>query len=67
MLANAQVPGGGKDVRGNDLLLQAVKLAVGQMDAIEGLELLTEVVLQRRAVANVRAVAVFEIAQFFDQ
>ena len=52
--------GGGEDIRGDDLVEQAGELAVGEVDAVEGLELLAEVLLQRGAVADVRAVFVFE-------
>ncbi len=67
VVALAQVLGGGEDVRGDDLIQQAGEFGVGEMDAVQGLEILAEVVLQRGAVADVRAVGVFEIAQFFDQ
>jgi len=58
---------GGEDVGGDDLVEEALKLAVGQMDTVEFFELLAEVALQAGAVADVRAVGVFEIAQFVDQ
>jgi hypothetical protein len=66
-VALAQVFGGGEDVGGNNRVQQAVELAVGEVDAVQRLEMLAEVVLQRRTVADVRAVAVFEVTQFLDQ
>ena len=67
VVALAQVPGGGEDVQGDDRLQQPVKLAVGEVDAVQRLEMLAEVLLQGGAIANVRAVGVFEITQFFNQ
>ena len=64
-VAFAQGAGGGEDVGGDDLVEQALELAVGEVDAVERLELLAEVLLQRGAVADVGAVGVFEIAQVF--
>ena len=60
-VAFAQGAGGGEDVGGDDLVEQALELAVGERDAVERLELLAEVLLQRGAVADVRAVGVFKI------
>ncbi|SFE02466.1 hypothetical protein SAMN05428977_100513 [Nitrosomonas sp. Nm166] len=57
----AQVAGGRKNIQGNDLLQQPVKLAIGEVDAVQGLEMLAEVLLQRGAVTNVLAVVVFEV------
>jgi hypothetical protein len=66
-VALAQMLGGGEDVGGNDGIEQAGEFAVGEMDAVERLEVLAEVGFQRGAVADVLTVGVFEIAQFFDQ
>ena len=65
-IALAQGAGGSEYIRGDDFLQQAREFALSEGDAVEGLELFTEVLLHRGAVADVRAVAVFEIAQFFD-
>jgi hypothetical protein len=57
-VALAQGAGSGEDIGGDDFLKKALKFAVGQADAVERLEFLAEVLLQRGAVANVRAVFV---------
>ena len=46
-VALAQGAGGGEDIRGDDLVEQAGELAVGEADAVEGLELLAEVALPK--------------------
>lgn len=58
---------GGKDVGGDDHFKQPREFAFGQSDAIEGLELFTEIVLEGGAVVDVGAVGVFEVAQFADE
>lgn len=60
-------PGGGEDVRGDKLVKQALELAVGEADAVEGFELVAEVLFQRGAVADVVTVGVFETAQLLDK
>ena len=57
LLTLAEGAGGGEDVRGDDLVEQTLELAVGQRDAVQGLELLAEVLLQRGAVADVGAIS----------
>ena len=47
-VAVAEGAGGGEDVRGDDLVEQTLELAVGQLDAVERLELLAEVLLPAR-------------------
>ena len=59
--------GGGEDVGGDDLVEQALELAVGQADAVECLELLAEVRFKRGAVADVRAVLVLQAAKLLDK
>jgi hypothetical protein len=54
----AQDTGGGKDVRGDQLVEQALELAVGKANAVEGLELLAEVLLEGSPVADVVAMRV---------
>ena len=49
------------------LLQQALELGIGQVDAVEGLELLAEVLFQRGAVADVGTVGVFEVFKFRNQ
>lgn len=66
-VAAAQVFGGGEHVRGDDALQQTCEFGVGEMNAVERLEVLAEISFQRGTVADVRAVGVFEIAQLLDQ
>ncbi len=66
-VALAQMARGGEDVGGDDLIEQPGKLGIGEVDPIEGLKFLTEVLFQCVPVADVGAVAVFEILEFFDQ
>jgi hypothetical protein len=54
---------GGEDIRGDDFIEQSCELGVGQADAVQGLELLAEVLLQRGAVADVPAILVFEVLE----
>ena len=44
-----------------------MKLAIRQLDVVEGLEVLTKVVLQSGTVPNVGPVGVLEITQLLDQ
>jgi hypothetical protein len=53
----AQGLGGGEDIRGDDLIQQAGELGIGEADAVQGLELLAEVLPARRG-RDVRAVFV---------
>jgi hypothetical protein len=66
-VALAQGAGRGEDIGGDDLVKEARELAVREVDAVEGLELFAEVLLQRRAAADVGADFVFETAQLFDE
>jgi len=50
---------GGEDVLGDDLVKKALEFAVGELDAVEVLEVLAEVAFEGGAVADVRAVGVF--------
>jgi hypothetical protein len=50
---------GGEDVGGDDLVEEALEFAVGEPDAVEGLEVVAEVGFEGGAVANVRAMGVF--------
>ena len=61
-VALAKCAGGGEDVGRDDLVEQALELGVGEADAVERLELLAEVLLQRGAVADVRAIFVLKVA-----
>jgi hypothetical protein len=63
----AKADGGFKDVGGDEVVEEAGELGVSQVDAVEGLELLAEVFLQRGAVVDVGAVGVFKIAEFLDE
>jgi hypothetical protein len=45
-VAVPQGSGGGKNIGGDDLVEQAGELAIGEVDAVEGLELFAEVALQ---------------------
>ena len=53
--------GGGEYIGGDNALQQAGEFGIGEMDAVERLEVLAEVGFQRGAVANVWAVFVLEI------
>ena len=66
-VALAEGAGGGEDVGRDDFVEQAGELAVGQVDAIERFEFLAEILLQRGAVADVRAVFVLEVLEFCNQ
>ena len=58
---------GGEYVRGNNFVQQAGKFAIGQVHAVQGLELLAEVALQGGAVADVGAVFVLEALELADE
>ena len=66
-IALAQGAGGGEDIGCEDLVQQARKFAIGEADAVEGLELRAEVLLKCRAVRDVAAVFVFEALKFADE
>ena len=59
--------GGGEDIGTDDPVEQAGELGIGQAAAVEGLELLAEVFLQRGAVGDVAAVIVFEFLELADE
>ena len=63
----AQGLGRREHVRRDDLVQQAGEFAVGQLDAVQGLELLAEVALQGGAVANVSTVFILETLQLADE
>ena len=63
----AQGFGSGEHVGGDDLVQQAGEFAIGQVNAVQGLELLAEVALQCGAVADVGAVFVFEALELADE
>ena len=60
----AQDLGGGEDVGVDDLGEEAVKLGIGETDAVELLEFGAEVPLEGGAVPDVLAIAVLELAEF---
>ena len=66
-MISRRVLGGGEDIGRDDLVEQAGELAIGEVDAVEGLELLAEVLLQRGAVADVGAVFVLEALELADE
>ncbi len=55
----AEGAGGRENVWVDDFFEKALKFPVGQLDAIESLELITEILLQRGAIANILTVFVF--------
>ena len=63
----AQDARGSEDVGGDQFVEEALEFAIGKADAVEGLELLAEVVLEGGAVADVGAMGVLETAQLFDE
>ena len=67
LLMVAERAGGGEDVGGDDLVEKTLELAVGQLDAVERLELFAEVALKRGAVADVGAVFVLQVAKLLDE
>lgn len=66
-VAFAQMPGGGENVRGDDLIEQPGKFRIGQMHPVKSLKFLAEVFFECVPVTNVGAVAVFEILEFGNQ
>ncbi len=56
-----------EDIRRDEIVEQAGELGVGQPNAVEGLELLAEVGFKSSAIANVRPISVFEIAELSDE
>ena len=63
----AQGFGSGKHIRRDDVIQQACKLGVGQLDTVERLELVAEVLFQRGAVADVGAVFVLQVLQLANE
>ncbi len=63
----AQRLGGVVHIRRDHAVEQALEFAVGQANAVEGLELFAEVRLQRGTVADIGAIRVFEIFQCGNQ
>lgn len=59
--------GGGEDIRDDDFVEQAGELAIGQVDAVESLELFAEILFERGAVRDVWAVFVFETLELADE
>ena len=64
-VAVAERVGGGEDVGGDDFVQQALELVVGQLDAVQCLELLAEIRLERSAIADVGAVFVLQASRAF--
>lgn len=60
----AEDTGGGEDVGSDELINEARKFAIGETDAIEGLEFFAEVLLERGAVADVVTVGVLQANEF---
>jgi len=58
---------GGEDIERNDLVEEALELAVGELDAIEGFEVLAEVLLEGGPIADILAIGVLEITQLADE
>ena len=63
----AQGLGRGVDIRGDDLIQKPGELRFGELDPVEGLELRAEVLFQRRAIADVVAVLVFQVLKPADE
>lgn len=57
----------GEDVGGDDLIQQAGELGIREADAVQGLELLAEVLFQRGAVGDVGPVVVFQPLELTDE
>jgi len=55
--------GGGENVRSDDFVEETGELAVSEVDALQGFEFFAEVLLKRSAVADVRTIRVFEVAE----
>ena len=66
-IALAEQGRGGEDVRSNDLIEEALELAISEFDAVEGLKVLPKVGFEGSAVVDVRTMGVFEIGQSADQ
>ena len=66
-VAPAQDPGAGEGVGADNAIQQAGKFSIGELDPVEGFEFFAEVLLQRSAVADIRAVGVFELLQSGEQ
>jgi hypothetical protein len=66
-VALAQVPGGGEDVRGKDLIQQSGKFRIHQIDFVERFKFFPKIFLKRITVTDVLAICVFEIGQRVDQ
>lgn len=62
----AQGFGSLEDISVDDLITQSGEFGVGEADAVEGLELIAEVLVQRGLVTDVRAIAVLELLELFD-
>jgi hypothetical protein len=58
---------GGEDIGRDDLIQQAGEFRIREADAVEGLELFTEIGFQRGAVGDVRALLVFEFLEGADK
>jgi len=63
----AKHAGSSKNVRRDDFFQKALEFAVGQRDAVERLELLAEVFLQRSTIADVFAAFVLQATEFFEK
>lgn len=63
----AEAGGGGEDVGGDDLVEEALELAVGEFDAVEGFEVPPEVLFERGAVADVGTEGVLEGLQLVEE
>ena len=59
--------GGSENVGGDDLVEEAGELAISEADAVEGIEFLAEILLKGGAVADVRAILVFQTEELFDE
>ncbi len=59
--------GSGVDIRGDDFIQQPGELGFGQLDPVEGLELLAEVLLQCGAIADVVAVFVLQVLKLANE
>jgi hypothetical protein len=66
-IALAQRTGGGKDIRGDYFFQQAWEFAVGEADAVESLEFFAEILLQRLAITDIRAIDVLQAFKLIDQ
>ncbi|GEM_PF-1974162 len=55
--------GSGENIGGDDLVKQPGELSISEADSVQGLELLTEILLQRGAISNIRAKSIFETVE----